>query len=68
MASITITTTGPQDARLTVAFGALLHPGSNATTADVKAYLIEQMRRVVQEYERQQAIVAIAAPANFDPT
>lgn len=68
MASVTITTTAPQDARLTVAFGALLHPGNNATTAEVKAHLIEYMRRVVQDYERNVAIAAVAAPASFDPT
>lgn len=68
MASITITTTGAQDARLTVAFGAFLHPGTNATTADVKAHLIQHLREVVQQYESQQAIAAIAPPTAFDPT
>lgn len=68
MASITITTTGAQDARLTVAFGAYLHPGTNATTADVKAHLIQHLREVVQQYEAQQAVAALAPPASFDPT
>lgn len=68
MASVTITTTAPQDARLAPAFGALLHPGSNATTAEVKAWLIEQLRRVVRDYEDQVAKAALAPPANFDPT
>lgn len=68
MASITITTTGAQDARLTVAFGALLHPGTNASAADVKAYLIEHMRQVVQNFEQQQAIAALPAPGAFDPS
>jgi len=68
MASITITTTGPQDARLTVAFGEYLHPGTNASTADVKAHLINELRRVVQEYENRIAHAAVAPPAAFDPT
>jgi hypothetical protein len=68
MASITITTTGAQDARLTVAFGAYLHPGTNATAADVKAYLIEHMRQIVLDYERQQALIALPQPADFDPS
>lgn len=68
MASITITTTGPQDARLTVAWGEFLHPGTNATTAEVKAYLIEQLRVVVRNYEDRVNKAGVAAPASFDPT
>ena len=68
MASVTITTTAPQDARLTVAFGDFLHPGSNATTAEVKAYLIEHMRQIVRNYEDNVAKAAVDAPAAFDPS
>lgn len=68
MASITITTTAQQDARLTVAWGDFLHPGQNASAADVKAWLISELRRVVHEYEQRQAIAAIAPPADFDPS
>jgi hypothetical protein len=68
MASITITTTGAQDARLTVAFGAYLHPGTNATTADVKAHLIEHLRKVVHDYESAIAHAAVQPPASFDPS
>lgn len=68
MASITITTTAQQDARLTVAFGEFLHPGTNATAADVKAWIISELRRVVQEYEQRQAIAAVPPPAGFDPS
>jgi hypothetical protein len=68
MATVTITTTGAQDARLTVAFGDFLHPGTNATTADVKAWLISELRRVVHEYENKVAHAAVAAPAGFDPS
>jgi hypothetical protein len=68
MATVTITTDAAMDARLAPAFGAYLHPGTNATTADVKAWLIEQMRVVVRNYEDKVAKAAVAAPANFDPT
>jgi hypothetical protein len=68
MASITITTTPQQDARLTVAWGDFLHPGTNATAADVKAYLISELRRVVHEYEQRQAVAAVPPPADFDPS
>ena len=68
MATVTITTTAPQDSRLAPAFGALLHPGTNATTAEVKAWLVEQLRVVVRNYEDQVAKAAVAAPAAFDPT
>ena len=68
MASITITTTAPMDARLTVAWGDYLHPGTNASTADVKAWLISELRRVVQDYENRIAHAAVAPPASFDPT
>jgi hypothetical protein len=68
MASITITTTGAQDTRLTVAFGDYLHPGTNATTADVKSWLISELRRVVHEYETRQAVAAVPPPAAFDPS
>lgn len=68
MATVTITTSAPQDSRLTVAFGDFLHPGSNATTAEVKAWLVEQLRVVVRNYEDKVAKAAVAAPASFDPT
>lgn len=68
MASITITTTAQQDARLTVAWGEFLHPGTNASAADVKAYLISELRRVVHEYETRQAVAEVPPPAAFDPS
>lgn len=68
MASITITTTAQQDARLTVAWGDFLHPGTNASAADVKAWMISELRRVVHEYENRIAHAAVAPPADFDPT
>lgn len=68
MASITITTTGAQDARLGPAFGALLQTGGNANVAQVKAWIVEQLRSVVQQYETQQAIAAIDPPSDFSPS
>jgi hypothetical protein len=68
MATVTITTTAPQDARLAPAFGDLLKLGQNATTAQVKQWLIDQLSNVVTSYEQQQAIKAIAAPGVFTPT
>jgi hypothetical protein len=68
MATTTITTTGPQDARLVVAFGDFLHPGRDATQAEIKAWLVEQMRVIVRGYEDRVARAAVAAPASFDPT
>lgn len=67
MATVTITTTAPQDARLGPAFGDLLKLGRSATVAEVKAWLITQLRNAVQDYERQQAEAAISANA-FDPS
>ncbi len=68
MATLTITTTSPQDARLVVSFGRLLHPGQNATNAEIKAWVIEQIRQVVLRDELRVAQAAVAAPAAFDPT
>ena len=74
MATVTITTDATQDARLGPAFGDLLglRNGSgqprNATTAEVKTWLITQLRQTVQNYEDRLAKAAVAAPATFDPT
>ena len=74
MASITITTTAPQDARLGPAFGDLLglrnaqgQPRS-ATAAEAKAYLVSHMRQIVTTYEDRLAHAAVAPPASFDPS
>lgn len=74
MATTTITTDAGMDARLGPAFGDLLglRNGSGqprtATTAEVKAWLIVQLRATVQAYEDRLAKAAVAAPASFDPT
>jgi hypothetical protein len=74
MATVTITTTAPQDARLGPAFGDLLQVRNasgqvrDATTAEVKVWLIDQLRAAVQNYEDRLAKAAVAAPAAFTPT
>jgi hypothetical protein len=73
-ATLTITTTAGDDARLGPAFGDLLQlrnasgQARSATTAEVKTWTIAQYRAVVQAYEDRLAKAAVAAPAAFDPT
>lgn len=67
MASITITTTAAQDSRLAPAFGDKLMLGQSANTAQVKAWLVDQLRLVVDQYEARVAVAALAPPAPFDP-
>lgn len=73
-ASLTITTTAPDDARLGPAFGDLLGlrngagAARSATIAEVKTWTIGQYRQVVQSYEDRLNKAAVAAPAAFDPT
>jgi hypothetical protein len=54
MGTLTITTTAQQDARIAPAFGHLLGLDGNANAAQVKALIIEHIRRVVHNYERDQ--------------
>jgi hypothetical protein len=61
MATLTINTTGAQDARIAPAFGALLNLGGNANTAQVKAKVIRYITDVVLTYEQGLAQVAAAA-------
>lgn len=67
MASITITTTAAQDARLSRALGSFLGLGRNASVEEIKAYLAAQLRAVVHNHEHEQAIRAINN-APFDPS
>ena len=67
MATLTITTTAAQDARLVVAFGARLGLGRNATAAEIKADIINFVRAVVNDQERL-AVVEANPSAAFDPT
>lgn len=59
MASVTITTTAPQDVRIVAAFTKAL--GKPATVADVKAWIIADLTRFVLEIEQQTAAEAAAA-------
>lgn len=70
-ATMTITSTAGDDARLVPAFTALLQPGCpsncrNANASDIKAWLIGQLYYVVQNYEHQQAENAIPASSNIN--
>lgn len=67
MASITITTTAAQDARLAPAYESILNLGRPAAAADVKAYLITVLQADVRNYENVQAQLAIVTSA-FTPT
>ena len=60
MATLTINTTGAQDARLVVAFGAKLGLPGNASGAEVKADIVAYIKGVVHSYETQQAAIAAA--------
>lgn len=66
-ASITITTTAPQDARLLAAFQDKIRPVDaqgnprTVTATDVKQWIIQDLQSVVQNYEVQQQIQTITA-------
>ena len=51
MASMTITTTAQQDARIVAAYGTKLGLGRNATGAEVKEEVIRMIKRDVREQE-----------------
>lgn len=74
MATVTITTDAGQDARLAPAYGAKLGLRNasgqprNATTAEVKAYLVSVLRADVQGYEDGLYVAAKPQPTAFDPT
>lgn len=54
----TITTTGAEDTRIAVAFGAHLGLAGNANAAQVKAAVVEFIKGVVREQERLAAVRA----------
>jgi len=59
MATITITTTSQQDARIAAAFGQHLMLEGNASVAQVRALLIERLKEVVLRYEHNQATASV---------
>ena len=69
MATLTITTTGAQDARIAAAFGKYLGLPGNANAAQVKAEVINFIRLTVEAQERDAAIKAAhdAAIAGLTP-
>jgi len=67
MATLTITTTAAQDARIADAFGKHLHLGRNATGAEVKAEVINYVRSIVFDQERL-AVIEANPPSALDPT
>lgn len=68
--AITVTiggTTLAQRNRAFAAWGQFLHPGRDATAAEIEAYLRNLLVQVVQDYELNQARAAVATPAALDP-
>jgi hypothetical protein len=69
MATLTINTTGAQDARIAAAFGARLRLGGNANATQVKQQVIQFIVNVVQQYEQEEAAkAAVAGVTPIDPT
>lgn len=66
-ATTTITTTPGDDARIVVACGHVRGFGRDCTAAEVKAWLIEQIRGMVLNDEYEQAKKAIA-PVPLNPS
>jgi hypothetical protein len=68
VATLTITTTAAQDARLVVAFGTRLRLGRDATGPEIKAHLLAYVRSVVIDEEAKAKALSAAAsdpPADF---
>jgi hypothetical protein len=68
MATVTITTTGAEDARIATAFGAALGFARNATAAEVKAAIIAYIKQTVIDQESQAQARAAAQAAPIAPT
>ena len=69
MATLTINTTGAQDARIIAAFGKRLNLGRNATAAEVKQQVIQFIINAVQEQEQREAVqTALGGIVPIDPT
>ena len=67
MATLTISTTAPQDARIVKAYGAKLGLGRNATGAEVKAHIISEIVQAVEQFEHAEQASAITVPS-IEPT
>ena len=63
MATLTITTTGAQDARIAAAFGSYLGLPGNANAAQIKAEVIAFIKLTVHAQEKRAAQLAAIATA-----
>lgn len=68
MASINITTNATHDARIAAAFGRHLALPGNASVAQIKSALIDHVRKVVEQQERDVALQAIVPGTPVDAT
>ena len=68
--AITVTiggTTLAQRNRAFPAWGQFLHPGRDATAAEIEAYLRDLLIQVVVDYEHGLDVAAVAPRATLDP-
>jgi len=69
MGTLTITTTTEQDQRILAAFKDRFMLEVNPTQTQIKAWLIEQLKNVVLEHERNEAVrLAQLSEQEFTPT
>ncbi len=61
MATITLNTTAPEDARIGPAMGDKLGLSGSANTAQVKAHLVSYLTSIVLQYEIKVATAGVAA-------
>jgi hypothetical protein len=67
MITVTISGFTPQQGQVMgEEWGKYLHPGTNATKAEVEAHLLGILRGVVKSQQHSAAIAAVPEPANFD--
>jgi hypothetical protein len=67
--AITVTISGftaPQGQVMGEAWGKILHPGTNATKAEVEAHLRGILIQGVKDRQHSEAIAAVPAPPDFD--
>lgn len=67
MGTLTITTTTQQDTLIVAAFGKRLGLSGNASAAQVKTEVINFIKRVVENYEREQDAAAFT-PTGVEPS
>lgn len=67
MATLTITTTAQQDARIVKAFGAHFNLKRDATGPEVRAYIIDYIKSIVRTQELREAQRAAAGTVQEIP-